>query len=143
MEQKREVASPQLQWDRTSEGAEILFVRNRSVNNSGRLQWDRTSEGAEIKFFQTLPAVSCCFNGTAPRKVRKSDVLCDEPLRDVGLQWDRTSEGAEISKSWTFCCCCCMLQWDRTSEGAEILPLGKCDACRRFFSKCESLFKSS
>ena len=38
-----------------------------------RLQWDRTSEGAEILMIIRLKQkTGLCFNGTAPRKVRKS-----------------------------------------------------------------------
>ena len=84
-----------LQWDRTSEGAEIhpQVSQDRCII---LLQWDRTSEGAEmheideaavpIEIASMGPHLGRCgnrenptpvrvffpgFNGTAPRKVRK------------------------------------------------------------------------
>ena len=88
-----------LQWDRTSEGAEIQTVKTRAQFNL-LLQWDRTSEGAEM--------IAKFLLGTGI----------------VLLQWDRTSEGAEIADCFqTAIVRVVMLQWDRTSEGAEILPV--------------------
>ena len=60
-----------LQWDRTSEGAE-MDCWTRTAKPSTLLQWDRTSEGAEIMFkVEGYNKMLICFNGTAPRKVRK------------------------------------------------------------------------
>ena len=63
-----------------------------------RLQWDRTSEGAEIRYYALHWTMGYgSFNGTAPRKVRKFHLLLPHHRIVTALQWDRTSEGAEIT----------------------------------------------
>ena len=62
-----------LQWDRASDGAEMLFD-GPSLELCYLLQWDRTSDGAEMLLAEsTSSSLTIRFNGTAPVMARKSN----------------------------------------------------------------------
>ena len=97
------------------------WLPGRLVSSAGiMLQWDRTSDGAEILLPHAVTAALRSFNGTAPVMARKWWFLTTFRTIRLLLQWDRTSDGAEMDSCGATAMQSSRLQWDRTSDGAEI-----------------------
>ncbi len=60
-----------LQWGRAPEGAEMRITTIRDDYNAKRLQWGRAPEGAEMLSPWWNRKMRPCFNGAAPRRVRR------------------------------------------------------------------------
>ena len=84
---------PRHEW----RGNIAIFVCRVSIR--AELQWGRATNGAEIKFIKDKSLlIFHCFNGAAPRMARKSRIFLVFFIVATSLQWGRATNGAVM---WT------------------------------------------